>query len=101
MARTALRAWLAGDGLHKLEDEVVLVASELVTNALVHVGTAMELTYAALHGRVEIAIRDYRRRSGLDALPSPVAVPEASSTVPLPVGGRGLAIVAALADEWG
>jgi anti-sigma regulatory factor (Ser/Thr protein kinase) len=101
LARDALRAWLAGDDLHQLDLEVLLVASELVTNAVLHARTDLELSYDAEEGRVEVGVRDHDARPLRPTLPpSPVTSSETSWPV-LALGGRGLAIVAAMADEWG
>jgi hypothetical protein len=88
LAREALRAWLAHDQLRQLDAEVLLVASELVTNAVLHARTNLELSYAAA-------------RPLAPALPSLPAGPTETSWPLLALGGRGLAIVAAMADEWG
>jgi anti-sigma regulatory factor (Ser/Thr protein kinase) len=101
LAREALRAWLARDDLRQHDAEVLLVASELVTNAVLHARTNLELSYAAYAGNIEVGVRD------LDARPLPMAAtprergPAESSWPLLALGGRGLAIVAAMADEWG
>jgi anti-sigma regulatory factor (Ser/Thr protein kinase) len=100
IARATLRGWLGSDGLCELEDEVLLVASELVTNAAVHAATAMELSYGRDQTTVEVGVRDHdgsgrlgwTMRGGL--LPHPAPASLASS-------GRGLVIVSALADTWG
>jgi anti-sigma regulatory factor (Ser/Thr protein kinase) len=51
-----LREWLAGDGEADLEDVVLLVASELVTNAVFHARTGLRLSYAADKSSVEIGV---------------------------------------------
>ncbi len=71
-------------------DTAMLLTSELTTNAVVHVAGAAEVSVATTAGRVRVAVRD------------------ASIVVPRPIradveatGGRGLAMVALLADAWG
>jgi two-component sensor histidine kinase len=75
-------------------DEVVLVASELVGNAIRHTPTSSsgELTVSWQLGRRAVTVQ----------------VSDASRTGPVPrhaaddePGGRGLAIVDALAEDWG
>lgn len=71
-------------------DAAALLASEVVTNAVLHgVG---DITFGLLAGhrqvRVEVGDDDARR-------PSPKAVDEDA------LGGRGLQIVEALASSWG
>lgn len=72
--------------------DVVLVASELVGNAVVHAAQRQDLdvTWEYENGWVVVRVRD-----GSDQQPRPRnAAPDAGN-------GRGLAIVAAVADEWG
>lgn len=97
LARAALKTWLARDELCRLDTEVLIVASELVTNAVLHARTNLELSYAYDHANVEVGVRD------LDIRPwQPPPSPHAPDSWPaLSLGGRGLAIVAAIADEWG
>ncbi|WP_432494822.1 SpoIIE family protein phosphatase [Kineococcus auxinigenes] len=86
--RTALNAWGAAD----LLDEAELVLSELVTNALVHTdcATGVLLRYDRGAQRLTISVQDRstrhprERHADADAL-----------------GGRGLGIVEAVADDWG
>ncbi|WP_432497245.1 SpoIIE family protein phosphatase [Kineococcus gypseus] len=86
--RTALTAWGAGD----LLDEAELVLSELVTNAVVHTesAAAVQLRYDRAARRLTLSVQDRstrhprQRHAGADAL-----------------GGRGLGIVEAVADDWG
>jgi anti-sigma regulatory factor (Ser/Thr protein kinase) len=101
LAREALRSWLARDDLHKLDAEVLLVASELVTNAVLHARTNLELSYAADEGNIEVGVRDLDAHL-LPPVSSPSPVATADTNWPLlALGGRGLAIVATMADEWG
>jgi anti-sigma regulatory factor (Ser/Thr protein kinase) len=101
LAREALRAWLAHDDLRHVEAEVLLVASELVANAVVHAHTALQLSYRAEDGSVQVGVRDADRSDlHLDLSPKPGA-PVGRNPRTLVCGGRGLVIVDALADEWG
>ncbi|MFJ1752722.1 ATP-binding protein [Kitasatospora sp. NPDC088134] len=85
--RDALDHW----GVPELADTAELLASELVTNALVHTGKDAVLD-AVLTGeqRLRVEVRDRtshlpgRRHPGEDA-----------------TSGRGLLLVEALADDWG
>jgi sigma-B regulation protein RsbU (phosphoserine phosphatase) len=91
-ARSLLRSALLDAGLDHVLDDALLLTTELVTNAVVHAGTALEL-------RID-AGADGLRVDVLDAQPgsSPVVkdAPEAARE-----GGRGLFLLDALADEWG
>ncbi|HEU4514607.1 MAG TPA: ATP-binding protein [Nocardioidaceae bacterium] len=90
-ARGFIHRHLEEHDLAHLQDDVRLVASELVTNALVHAGTGFLVTLRGTPGRVLLTVQD-----GSSAVP---VRPPAGLT--LEPGGRGLAIVAELSDEWG
>ncbi len=104
----AARRW-AGDtvrswGLDAHADTVVLVVSELATNAMLHAGSAAQvtLTYDASAGTVEVAVDDTApapppSTDGLDAGHRYVAERDLERVD----GGRGLLIVSALAHDWG
>lgn len=87
--RDLLAAWQVGDGVL---DSAELCLSELVTNAVVHAGTASLLTVELREDQLRIAVRDH----GAGDAPSLV-----DDEDPLKVFGRGLQLVDALADEWG
>jgi len=79
-----------------LEDELVrydvaLVTSELVTNAIRHGGDKVTMHVAIDHDTVTVAVEDRA-----DVMPLTLHVAD-----PLAESGRGLAIVAAVADDWG
>lgn len=86
---------LAGWGLTgELVDFVALLANELVTNAVTHcrVSHAQVRVALTLDGRdLLLEVSDPDR----DRLPVP------HRAAPDEEGGRGLALVAALADDWG
>ncbi|GGP16668.1 ATP-binding protein [Nonomuraea glycinis] len=89
-ARRLVRDTLAGWGMSALADDVVMVVSEVVTNAIVHAKSPMTLSLHRLGPSVRGQVTD-------DSTAWPT---------PLPAGldeehGRGLAIVAAYADRWG
>ncbi|QYC40403.1 Histidine kinase-, DNA gyrase B-, and HSP90-like ATPase [Nonomuraea coxensis DSM 45129] len=89
-ARRLVREALAVWGLSTLADDLTMVVSEVVTNAIVHAKSAVTLS---LH-------RQGRSVRGEVADHSPVW------PTPLPAGpdeehGRGLAIVAAYSERWG
>ena len=78
---------LYGDSLR---DDALLLTSELVTNAVLHATTGVELSVVTGHDALHVEVSD-----GDPALPEPrVADVE-------DLGGRGLALVAALASDWG
>jgi anti-sigma regulatory factor (Ser/Thr protein kinase) len=74
---------------HKRED-IVLVVSELVTNAILHGGAAEQLRLRRTPRRVVIEVFDHGPR-----MPHPRAADLKAES------GRGLHLVARLADRWG
>ncbi|MPY61661.1 SpoIIE family protein phosphatase [Streptomyces spongiae] len=85
-ART-LRSWSIGDEA----DAVLLIVSELVTNALVHTQGAVRLDLTHAGDRVRIAVTDSSPRA-----PAKPVVVDWEST-----GGRGLFLVEAMSASWG
>jgi anti-anti-sigma factor len=83
---------LARAGVEELVDRAMLVASELVTNAVVHTHGPLRLRLELVAGRLRLAVADQSPRLlGLAADPDD---PEAE-------GGRGLVVVDQLASSWG
>ncbi|MDX3224272.1 ATP-binding SpoIIE family protein phosphatase [Streptomyces sp. ME19-01-6] len=106
-ARTALADWTSldfpavGRIPDQVADEVVLLMSELVTNAVVHAGTAVEVSCAldVLTGNGEVAsvvveVTDHHPTRFLRGEP-----PEGGEDPGR--GGHGLRLVAELAECWG
>ena len=77
-------------GLSRHLPAACLVVSELVTNAMIHAGTTIDLTVARHGQAVRIAVRDRGTR-----------LPEQGDADTLDVHGRGLTIVAGLSGAWG
>ena len=71
-------------------DDALLLASELVTNAVLHGRSEVCVEVTPRGGGVRIAVLDENSRH-------PVPVPED----PNALDGRGLALVDALAESWG
>ena len=88
-AREMLEAWDAGD----LADSVVLLVSELVTNAVVHAGTTARLELRLDPQSVRVEVEDLHPRR---VLPMMVAEPTEDAEE-----GRGLLITFSLASAWG
>jgi anti-sigma regulatory factor (Ser/Thr protein kinase) len=106
--RDTLRSWeLAGDPGDRdepderdtLVDDAVLLTSELVTNAVLHAGTPVQVTCRLLgdlsDGAVEIAVLDRRPAQLRPDLPHNAA--EAAERT----NGRGLQLPSELAAAWG
>jgi anti-sigma regulatory factor (Ser/Thr protein kinase) len=86
-ARTILGSWVVGP---RATDDVLLVLSELVTNAVLHAGQAQRAALVLCDDRIRVEVADRSRvapapsRYGLDAHT-----------------GRGLGLVQSLCLEWG
>ncbi|MFE1838459.1 ATP-binding protein [Streptomyces sviceus] len=97
-ARRWARSRLAGSGTgidESLAETLILLVSELVTNAVVHTGRPAVLRLSLPGAEVESAtVRlEVADRSGRAPVPRCV---DGDAT-----GGRGLALVDGLADRWG
>ena len=69
-----------------------LLATELVTNAVLHAGTHLQVVVEATDTTLRVEVVD-----DADQLP----VTRTYRTDPLGITGRGLALVKSLADTWG
>jgi anti-sigma regulatory factor (Ser/Thr protein kinase) len=96
--RDTLQTWfLSGAAVagHGLVDDAVLLTSELVTNAVVHAGTPVEVTCKLTGGGVEVVVSDGHPAR---LVPEP---PESEHIPAERTSGRGLLLPAALASAWG
>ncbi|MFD1833131.1 SpoIIE family protein phosphatase [Streptomyces desertarenae] len=96
-ARAFVRDTLQGWGLADVIDDAVVLTSELVTNAVIHAGTAADvlcLREGAGSVRVEVVDRYPDRGLPLQDLGHHYGDPDRE-------GGRGLLLCASLADRWG
>ncbi len=96
-ARRFVQETLISWGLSFADDRVadaVLLASELVTNAIVHAGTPVQLTCRLDGATVEVSVLD---RHPARVIPDP---PSAAADVDRP-SGRGLLLPVALSSSWG
>ncbi|MFF8386260.1 SpoIIE family protein phosphatase [Streptomyces kanasensis] len=95
-ARAFVRDTLQGWGYSDVVDDAVVLTSELVTNAVIHAGTAADvLCLRTEHGvRVEVADRYPEREVPLQGSAEPVAALDREN-------GRGLLLCAALSSRWG
>lgn len=89
----AMAGWSASQG-HALDDLLVadacLVASEMAANAVTHAQSAFEVTVVCTEGAVRVTVSDI----------GPGEAEEHHVSL-LDLGGRGLTIVADVADRWG
>jgi anti-sigma regulatory factor (Ser/Thr protein kinase) len=98
--RDTLGSWdLAGDGRDALVDDAVLLTSELVTNAVLHAGTPVQVTCRLLGDgpdrSLEIAV--------LDRCPAQLRpdLPHTAGEAAERTNGRGLQLPSELASAWG
>jgi anti-sigma regulatory factor (Ser/Thr protein kinase) len=90
LARGVVRQLLDGELDENALDTAELCVSELVTNAILHASTDVELSVTLARRRVRLAVRDQSSQ-----LPTLERHTRTAST------GRGLAMVIAIADAWG
>ncbi|MEW2306600.1 ATP-binding protein [Streptomyces sp. NPDC006655] len=101
-ARRWARSRLAGSGIavdEPLAETLILLVSELVTNAVVHTGRPAVL---------RLSLPGADRAAAEDPATVRLEVADDSTRAPVPrcvdgdaTGGRGLALVDGLADRWG
>ena len=89
-ARRAITDWAHGRGLGQVADDMVLVVSELVTNAVMHASPAVTLEVELGEHEVVLAVED-----GTAARPTRRLSNSASE------GGRGMLLVERLSYEHG
>ena len=85
-----MRRALDAAGLARLEEVVVLLTSELVTNAILYAGTDIDLVASRKGGDFRVEVRDEAPRPPLRR------ITDASAA-----SGRGLGLVENLASAWG
>ena len=90
VARRFANDVLSDWGVIELSDQVSLCVSELVTNALIHTATDVELVLRLTKASVRVEVIDQSER-----LPVVRDGSQGDTT------GRGLTIVEAMADDWG
>jgi serine phosphatase RsbU (regulator of sigma subunit)/PAS domain-containing protein len=92
-ARRFVRQTLTAWGAQSVIDDAVLLTNELVTNAVVHAGTALSVSCALGPDYVQIGVSDSH---AFRALPPVVANAPAEKT-----SGRGLYLLSQIARSWG
>lgn len=90
ISREFVRSRLVGWEMADKVDSAVLIASELVTNGVLHARTALQVRLITDGPTVRIEVSDENPR-----VPNPGPCP------PDATSGRGLALVSSLASSWG
>ncbi|WP_406176705.1 SpoIIE family protein phosphatase [Streptomyces sp. NBC_00996] len=85
--RRTLRTWGVSDNL----DAVLLVVSELVTNALVHTDGQVRLDFTLINHRLRVSVADNSPRTPI----KPTSIGWEAT------GGRGILLVEAMSAAWG
>ncbi|MEW2069912.1 SpoIIE family protein phosphatase [Streptomyces sp. NPDC007346] len=95
-ARAFVRDTLQGWGYNDVVDDAVVLTSELVTNAVVHAGTAADVLCLRTEDGVRIEVADHypEREVPLHSNGLDFVNPDSEN-------GRGLLLCAALAARWG
>ncbi|MGW2179200.1 SpoIIE family protein phosphatase [Streptomyces sp. NPDC001732] len=95
-ARAFVRDTLQGWGYADVVDDAVVLTSELVTNAVVHAGTAADVLCLRTEDGVRIEVSDHypEREIPLQSTGPDFVGPDREN-------GRGLLLCAALATRWG
>lgn len=95
-ARAFVRDTLQGWGYTDVVDDAVVLTSELVTNAVVHAGTAADVLCLRTDEGVRVEVSDHypEREIPLQSTALDFGSPDRE-------GGRGLLLCAALASRWG
>ncbi|MFI0356836.1 ATP-binding protein [Actinomadura sp. 9N407] len=86
LAARTMRTW----ALMEREELVTAIVAELVANAVLHAGTALELRLLRSSGRIRIEVRDRSAQ-----------MPRLTVPGPLDESHRGLFIVDRFASDWG
>lgn len=89
-ARQMIRECLDAHGRADLADTAELLVSEIVTNALVHAGTSIEVAFSLVDGGLRVEVTD-----GSPHAPAPRGYGPNAGT------GRGLMLLEELVADWG
>jgi anti-sigma regulatory factor (Ser/Thr protein kinase) len=87
----AIEEW----GLAEIEEDAALCTAELATNAILHSRTDFTIAVRQIPHGIRVDVQDDRPDL------TPVVVPSALEPLDTGVTGRGLMLVAAIAERWG
>lgn len=91
---------LLGWGVPDPFDDIILLVSELVTNAVIHADSALEVTVRRSEGSTEVMVTDSAPERAVPQA-GPLTVDTSPSTDDERSGGLGLALASAIASSWG
>lgn len=94
--RRFLHQFTVSRGWDTISDDLELAATEVVTNALVHADSEVDIRLREYGDRIRVEVRDSDPRP---PMPMPITLSETVNTSS--EHGRGLIIVEALASAWG
>jgi PAS domain S-box-containing protein len=97
VARAFVRDTLQGWGFADVVDDAVVLTSELVTNAVVHAGTAADVSCLRYETAVRVEVADHYPEREIPLQSRGRQFREGGDHE----GGRGLQLCAALASRWG
>jgi anti-sigma regulatory factor (Ser/Thr protein kinase) len=95
-ARRFVRSYLLRRDLEGLVDDMELMASEVVTNALIHADTDVEVWLREYPDRIHVEVRDTDAKP-----PVPTSITASDEANAVAEHGRGLTIVESLSAAWG
>ncbi|WP_369797707.1 SpoIIE family protein phosphatase [Nocardiopsis sp. CNT312] len=99
-AREFVHARLLAWGVREPLDDVVLLVSELVTNAVIHARSPLEVALRRADGQIEVMVTDAVPR-GTVPQAGPLRVDASAPPDNSRGGGLGLALASAIASSWG
>ncbi|MGW1530053.1 SpoIIE family protein phosphatase [Streptomyces sp. NPDC002159] len=95
-ARQFVHAYLKRRQLAYLSDDMELIATELVTNALIHADSKVEVRLREYTDRIHLEVRDTDAKP-----PIPTSVTASEEANAVAEHGRGMGIIEYLSSAWG
>ncbi|MFF4653122.1 SpoIIE family protein phosphatase [Streptomyces sp. NPDC001380] len=95
-ARRFVRGYLTKRGLSRLTEDLEVIASEAVTNALIHADSEVEVRLREYPDRIHLEVRDTDAKP-----PIPTSVTDSDEANAVAEHGRGMGIVEYLSTTWG
>jgi serine phosphatase RsbU (regulator of sigma subunit)/anti-sigma regulatory factor (Ser/Thr protein kinase) len=99
-AREFVHDTLLSWGVTDPSDDVILLVSELVTNAVIHARSSLDVTVRRSEGATEVMVTDSVPERAVPQA-GPLSVDTSPSRENGRTGGLGLALASAIASSWG